>query len=156
MSKIDLSSLDKDNIKIPYPEGERIKTIKGNATSQYISVIPQPINDNTYAINVNDNCIFVYNDKYELKKCEVFNKTDDINFHPQYFEIKKIISANEKKIMGNQSSKRGEYPYTAFVHKTTQQCLTVDNEGLYIADCDANNIYQKWQVSPNEYICPEL
>ena len=30
------------------------------------------------------------------------------------------------------------------------------DEGLYLTDCDANNLYQKWEVSPNEYICPEL
>ena len=51
MSKINLSSLDKDNIKIPYPEGERVRTIKGKTTNQYISLIPQKVNDNTYLLD---------------------------------------------------------------------------------------------------------
>ena len=156
MSKINLSSLDKDNIKIPYPEGERVRTIKGETTNQYLSLIPQKINDNTYAINVNDKCVYGFTDKYELQPCDKLESLDKVNFHPQYFEIKKVFKENEKRVMGNKPDKKGSYPYTAFIHKSTQHCLTVDNEGLYLTDCDANNIYQKWEVSPNEYICPEL
>ena len=106
MSKINLSSLDKDNIKIPYPEGERVRTIKGKTTNQYISLIPQKINDNTYAINVNDKCVYGFTDKYELQPCDKLDSLDEVNFHPQYFEIKKVFKENEKRVMGNKPDKK--------------------------------------------------
>ena len=144
------TSLDKDTIKVPYPEGARVKTIKSKVNNQYVTVLPQSVNDNTYAVYVNDKCLHVYEDKYNLKQCANTNNY----LHPQYFEAKNIIQQNEKKNMGNKAAK-GIYPYTAFVHKGTQQCLTYDNEGLYVANCNGDNIYQKWQVSPNENICLE-
>jgi len=156
MSRLNLSSLDKDNLKIPYPEDERVKTIKGKATNQYITVIPQKLNNDTYAVSVNDQCVYGFTDKYELRPCDKLDNIEDVNFHPQYFEIKKVFRENERRIMGNKPDKKGEYPYTAFIHKSTQHCLTVDNKGLYLTDCDSNNLYQKWLVSPNENICPEL
>lgn len=156
MSNLNLLSLDKDNIKIPYPEDEKVKTIKSKLNQQFISVIPQKINNNTYAININDKCLYAYSDKYDLQPCAELNDNSLFNYHPQYFEIKKVIKETEKRVMGNKPDKKGEYPYTAFIHKSTQQCLSIDNDGIYLDKCDANNLNQKWLVSPDENICPEL
>lgn len=153
MSRLALNSLDKDNYtpQLPFPKNGHIKTIKNVATDQYLSVIPQNINDETYAINVNDMCLYAYDSQFELKPCVMSKNLID----PQYFEAKNIINdVTESRYMGsNNLGKKTPFPYTAFKHHTTQQCLTYDNDGLYVAECNPNNIYQRWAVSPDETIC---
>ena len=84
---VNLNSLDKD--QLPFPHGQPIKTIKNMATNQYLSVISQPIDEETYAIRANDHCLYVYdNNDYSLKPCAL---TEDF-VHPQYFQAKKIIN----------------------------------------------------------------
>ena len=111
----------------------------------------QSISKSTYAINVNDKCVYGYNDDYTLKPCA--NTQNYI--HPQYFDARNINNTSmEKKYMNSKTgSKINPEPYTAFIHKSTQKCLAMDNGGLYLADCDADNIYQRWQVSADENIC---
>ena len=140
-----------DNYGIQYPEGEYIKTIKSKFNNQIISVINQSVDKSTYAINVNDKCVYGYNDDYTLKPCS--NTQNYI--HPQYFDARNINNtAMEKKYMNSKTgSKINPEPYTAFIHKSTQKCLSMDNGGLYLSDCDSNNIYQRWQVSADENIC---
>lgn len=143
-----------DNYGIQYPEGDIIKTIKSKFNNQFISVINQSINKNTYAININDKCLYGYNDDYTLKPCA--NTQNYI--HPQYFDARNINNtAMEIKYMNSSnkrsSNKNNPEPYTAFIHKSTQKCLSMDNSGVYLTDCDANNIYQRWQVSADENIC---
>jgi hypothetical protein len=147
---VNLNSLDKD--QLPYPRGQPIKTIKNMATNQYLSVISQPIDEETFAIRANDHCLYVYdNNDYTLKPCAL---TEDF-VHPQYFQAKKIINdVAEARILGKKGiTKSVPTPYTVFQHKATQQCLTYDTEGLYAAKCEPDNIYQKWAVSPDETIC---
>lgn len=140
-----------------YPENERIQTIKNRATEQVISVMPNEVSDETYSILANDQCLWVYNDDYRLKPCAA-NLGKQI-LHPQYFEAKKIITAaNEQRYMGKkpalpQNQQSGSYPYTAFIHKTTQQCLTYNTDGLYISPCNPDDQYQKWDVSPDKNMC---
>ena len=136
-----------------FPENERIKTIKNKATSQVFSIIPNEITADTYSIYVNDQCLWAYNEEYYLKPCATnLGKTF---VHPQFFESKKIITdANERRYMGKKPvTNHGQYPYTAFIHKTTQNCLTYDNDGLYLSKCDPDNTYQKWDVSPDKNMC---
>ncbi len=136
--------------KMPWPKDSRIKTIKNTATGQYLSVIPQQINPETYAISVNDMCLYAYNDKYELKPCLLTGNLMD----PQYFNAKQIINkVTEAKIMGGNTKLRNVLPYTAFQHPLTQQCMTYDMDGLYMAPCNADNIYQRWSISPDENLC---
>lgn len=140
-----------------YPENKRIQTIKNRATDQVLSVIPNDITDETYSIVANDQCLWVYNDEYKLKPCAQ-NLGKQV-LHPQYFEAKKIITAaNEQRYMGKkpalpQNKHSGAYPYTAFIHKTTQQCLTYNNDGLFVSPCNPDNQYQKWDVSPDKNMC---
>jgi hypothetical protein len=136
--------------QIPWPKDARIKTIKNTATGQFLSVIPQEVNADTYGISVNDMCLYAYNDKYEVKPCMLTGNLID----PQYFNAKQIINqAMEAKIMGGNTKLRNVLPYTAFQSPTTQQCLTYNMDGLYMAPCNADNIYQRWSVSPNENLC---
>lgn len=136
--------------KIQWPKDSRIKTIKNLATSQYLSVIPQEINPETYAISVNDMCLYAYNDKYEVKPCLLKGNLMD----PQYFNAKQIINrVTEAKIMNGNTRLKNVLPYTAFQHPLTQQCLTYDQDGLYVAPCNSDNIYQRWAISPDDNIC---
>jgi hypothetical protein len=140
-----------------YPENKRIQTIKNRATDQVVSVMPNDVTDETYSILANDQCLWVYNDDYKLKPCAQ-NLGSQV-LHPQYFEAKKIITAaNEQRYMGKkptlpQNQSVGTYPYTAFIHKTTQQCLTYNNDGLFVSPCNPDNQYQKWDVSPDKNMC---
>lgn len=141
-----------DNYGIQYPEGESIKTIKSKFNNQVISVINQQAGRTTYAVSVNDKCVYGYNDDYTLKPC-----ANTTNYsHPQYFDARNINnSAMEKKYMNSKAVTTNitPEPYTAFIHKSTQKCLSMDNSGLYLSECDADNIYQRWQVSPDDNIC---
>lgn len=146
---MELNALDQD-LKLPFPENENVKTIKSKFNNQYLSVLPQQINDETYAIQANDQCLQVYQNNYFLGKCA--NTSNYL--HPQYFEIKKIMNnINAKNIMNSTQISDTGFPYTIFKHKNTNHCLSLDNEGLYIDKCDANNLSQKWEISPNENIC---
>ena len=140
-----------------YPENKRIQSIKNRTTDQVVSVMPNDITDETYSIIANDQCLWVYNDEYKLKPCAQ-NLGNQV-LHPQYFEAKKIITAaNEQRYMGKkpklpQNKQSGAYPYTAFIHKTTHQCLTYNNDGLFVSPCNPDNQYQKWDVSPDKNMC---
>lgn len=136
---------------VKYPEGTNIKSIKSKFNNQILSVNKQPLNNVTYAISINDKCLYGYGDDIELKSCA---NTENY-IHPQYFEARKINNvAQEKQYMNNKhSSILPPEAYTAFIHKSTQQCLTMDNEGAYLAPCNADNIYQRWQISADENIC---
>jgi hypothetical protein len=149
LNSLNIEYLAKDK----YPENKRIQSIKSRETNQVLSVLPNDVNDETYSILANDQCLWVYNDDYKLKPCAQ-NISNQV-LHPQYFEAKKIItSANEKRYMGKTPQlPNNKYPYTAFIHKTTQQCLTYNNDGLYVSPCDPDNQYQKWEVSPDKNMC---
>lgn len=140
-----------DNYGIEYPENTDIKSIKSKFNNQILTVEKQSVSNNTYSVNVNDKCLYGYNDDYTIKPCA--NTSNYI--HPQYFNAININNiAMEKKYMnGKHSSIEHPEPYTAFIHKSTQKCLSIDNTGLYLSECDADNIYQRWQVSPDENIC---
>jgi hypothetical protein len=142
-----------ENYGIKYPEGMDIKSIKSKFNNQLLSIKKQPINDITYAISINDKCLYGYDNDIELKNCANTNNY----IHPQYFEARKInnISQEKKYMNGQHTTARQPESYTAFIHKSTQQCLTVDNEGAYMAPCNADNIYQRWKISPDENICLE-
>jgi hypothetical protein len=139
-----------DNYGIVYPNGMEIKTIKSKFNNQILSVKPNKIDKTSYSININDKCLYGYTDDYSLKECS----TTDSYMHPQYFNAININNRSiEKKYMNGVNNDIQPEPYTVFVHKSTQQCLTIDNEGVYISNCDADNIQQKWKVSPDENIC---
>ena len=146
---MDLSSLDSE-IRIPFPNNEIIRSIKSNHNNQILSVKQQPINEDTYAIQVNDKCLQVYTGDYNLDKCFEINNV----FHPQYFEAKRIMNSGDaKSIMNSSQLNDTGYPYTIFKHKSTKQCLSLDDTGLYLDKCNSNTLKQKWSVSPNENLC---
>ena len=126
-----------------------IRTIKSNYNNQYLSTIP--IDPDTYQINLNNQCITVYNkDNVVLKKCQ-----ENININDgQKFTTERInypsISSNKLMLINNVT-----YPYNIFRSNLTNQCLTLNDDGdILLKDCYPDNIKQHWKISPNEFICP--
>jgi hypothetical protein len=145
-----LQGLDSD--VLPYPSDAPIRTIKNMGNNQILSVMKQPVDSSTYSIRANDQCMYVYDSNdYALKPCAI----SDEYINPQFFNEKRIMNeVTEARLLGKKSTSQTQvYPYTIFQHKSTQQCLTFDNEGMYISTCEPNNIYQRWAVSPDETIC---
>lgn len=166
-SVINTSSLDPDTSSYEfYPKGNPIQTIRSMHNSQVLSVEPQDSQRNTYAIKINDKCLNVYQDSYGLRDCQQLG--NDVQYHPQYFEAKRImneIDAQKYKGvgLGSDSSNSADYaangsygtsyPYTAFIHRNTRQCLTLDDDGAFMAQCDPANTRQHWQVSDQSHKC---
>lgn len=127
-----------------------IRSIKSNSNSQILSTLP--ISTNTYQIKINDKCLTVYDDnKYLLDKCSNSIKMSD----SQKFESKRIYDLQSAKYgFGKNVVKRMNYPYNVFMSKVTNQCLTIDNDGATVIDCNPNDSRQHFKISGQENVCP--
>lgn len=169
-NQINASSLDPDVSSFKfYPKGEPIQTIRSLHNGQVLTVQPQSGNRGLYGIRINDRCLDVYNDSYGLRSCQ--QPGEDVQYHPQFFEAKRIMNnVDAEKYRGvssdnnkNKNSNTVDYaasgsygtsfPYTAFVHRNTRQCLTLDDDGAFMAQCDPANTRQHWQVSNQIHKC---
>ena len=151
---MNLASLNIDYLaRERYPDSQRISTIKNKAEAQILSVLPNEISNETYSVVVNDKCVWVDETGYWLDNCA--KKLGKQVAHEQYFDAQKITNGlTERKVMGKQYSGAGNiYPYTAFIHKTTQGCLTYDKDGLSVIACNPDNNHQKWEISPDKNMC---
>lgn len=160
-NQINTGSLDPDVASYRfYPKGDSIQTIRSLHNSQVLTVEPQNGHQGTYAIRINDKCLNAYHDSYGLRDCK--QPGEDVQYHPQYFEAKRIMNeVDAQKYKGVDNTTGGtfvvdhaatgsygtSYPYTAFVHRNTRQCLSIDDDGAFMAQCDPNNTRQHWQVS---------
>lgn len=145
-----------------YPKGEPIQTIRSLHNGQVVVVNPQIGHQNTYSIRINDKCLNVYQESYGLRDCQQPGET--VQYHPQYFEAKRIMNeVDAQKNKGANLNNTTDYaatgtygtsfPYTTFIHKNTRQCLTLDDEGIYMAECNPANTRQHWQVSNQIHKC---
>lgn len=160
MSDINTGSLDPDASSYKfYPKHSPIQTIRSMHNNQVLSVSPQKTGTHTYAIKINDKCLNVYKDSYDMRHCA--QPDEDVHYHPQYFEAKRIMNViDAEKYKGPTTEDHGasgsygtSYPYTLFVHKNTRQCLNLDDEGAFMAQCDPDNTRQHWQVSDKIHSC---
>jgi hypothetical protein len=149
------SSYGLQPISKTFPVDQVIKTIKSNYNSQYLSLVA---NDPTkYGILVNDKCLTISgtcpDDGICTQKCEKgLFVTDSQKFYPS-----RIYSANDAaKIMKTTSDKistKNVYPFNVFRSNVNDKCLSVNDDGLTLADCNLNLLSQQWTISPNENIC---
>jgi len=147
----------KSGIKPPpsvFPVDKLIKTIKSNYNSQFLSTIPNNVNN--YEILVNDKCLTVKGlckGEFCTQDCQKKLYTSD----SQKFETKRIKSAYDAaKIMNVNVSKissNNVYPYNIFTSLVNNNCLSINNDGVTVEPCNLNNIQQQWQISPDENIC---
>jgi hypothetical protein len=137
-----------------FPINELIKTIKSNYNSQYLSLFSNDINK--YGVLVNDKCITVNGlckDEYCLQDCQNSLYTSD----SQKFYTNRIYSDDDvsriMKIPKNKVNTNNIYPFNIFRSTINDKCLTINNDGISIDNCNLNSLSQQWSISPNENIC---
>lgn len=137
-----------------FPIDKLIKTIKSNYNSQYLSLFANDINK--YGILVNDKCMTVNGlckDEFCLQNCQDSLYTTD----SQKFYTNRVYSADDvtriMKIPKNKVSSKNTYPFNIFRSNVNDKCLSINNDGLSIENCNLNSINQQWSISPNENIC---
>ena len=117
--------------------------------AQQITVIPS--NDGTYKLQVNGECITVYGDKdYSLKKC-------DTKTYAQAFKFYDITNPLDSQAITGQTVDpmydSSIYPYSLVSSSISNNCLTIDNDGISISPCVANKQGQQWNVSNIPNFC---
>lgn len=130
-------------------EPKIINSIKANSNNQILSTLPVNVDD--YQININGKCLTVHDDnKYFLDKCNSSVKMGN----SQIFTAKRIHDMYSAKLdTGKDVTTRSEYPYNTFRSKVTNNCLTLDNDGISVARCNPNDKRQQFKISGQESIC---
>jgi len=137
-----------------FPIDKLINTIKSNYNSQYLSLITNDINK--YGVLINDKCFTVNGlckDEFCTTKCQNSLYTSD----SQKFYTDRITSSDDiirlMKIPKDNINSKNVYPFNIFRSKVNDKCLSINNVGLGIEDCNLNSLQQQWSISPNENIC---
>ena len=150
--------IKKQNSLVPIPKtfpiDKLINTIKSKYNSQYLSLFSNDINK--YGVLINDKCFTVdglSKDGFSAKKCQKNLYISD----SQKFYTDRIKSSDDivriMKIPRDKISTNNIYPFNIFRSKVNDKCLSINNNGLGIEECNLNNIQQQWLISPNENIC---
>ena len=145
---------DMNVIPQSFPIDKLIKTIKSNYNSQYISLFANDINK--YGVLINDKCFTVNGlckDEYCTQTCQNNLYTSD----SQKFYTNRIQSSDDisrlMKIPKDKINSKNVYPFNIFRSAVSDKCLSVNDDGLYIENCNLNNINHQWSISPDENIC---
>ena len=144
-----------DIVPKAFPIDKLIRTIKSNYNSQYLSLFANDINK--YGVVVNDKCFTVNglckDDEFCLQKCQNNLYTTD----SQKFYTDRVYSSDDitrlMKIPKNKINSKNVYPFNIFRSKINDKCISINNDGLGIEDCNLNSINQQWSISPDENIC---
>jgi hypothetical protein len=139
-----------DQYKANFEEEPKIiKSIKANSNNQILSTLP--VNVDEYQININGDCLTVYDDnKYFLDKCNSSIGMSD----SQLFGSKRIHDMYEAKLdTGKDVTTRSTYPYNTFRSKVTNNCLSLDNNGVSVAKCNPNDKRQQFKISGQSSLC---
>lgn len=130
-------------------EPKIIKSIKANSNSQVLSTLPVSVDE--YQININGKCLTVHDDnKYFLDNCNSSVKMGD----SQLFSSKRIHDMHMAKLdTGKDVTTRAQYPYNTFRSKVTNNCLSLDNDGVSVARCNPNDKRQQFKISGQETVC---
>jgi len=138
-----------------YPINKLIKTIKSNYNSQYLSLIPDQ-NMNKYGILVNDKCLTV-NGLCKDEFCTLDCQNSRYSSDSQKFYTNRIYTPYDAaRIMGTSPDNittKNVYPFNIFRSASNDKCLAVNNDGVYLENCNMNNINHQWNISPDENIC---
>lgn len=130
-------------------EPKLIKSIKANSNNQILSTLP--VNVDEYQININGKCLTVHDDnKYFLDNCNSSVKMGD----SQLFTSKRIYDMHMAKLeTGKDVTTISEYPYNTFRSKVTNNCLSLDNDGVSVSRCNPNDRRQQFKISGQETVC---
>jgi len=129
-----------------------IRTIKSNNNGQLLTVEPYDLN--AYQVQINDKCLTIYDDnKYLLEKCNTKGNRSE----SQKFSTHRIRDVfNAYTVMGRKPNKIAEYPYNIFKSDLTNQCLTIDDEGVSVQNCLPDNHKQHFKISDEPLLCKEI
>jgi len=147
----ELDNLISENKKLD----EKIKSNSTNVNSTLVSMHNAdnlsitPIGDDSFQLNINNNCLTVVGDKqYDLKNCNVGD-------FGQKFQAREIAdSVFSKYITGYNVLSDHEYPYQIVQSKASPfHCLTGGDNQISLEECNGNNIKQQWQLEKRENPC---
>lgn len=150
--------LDKKNalLQIPktFPINNVIKTIKSNYNSQYLSTSTNDINK--YGVMVNDKCFTVNGlckDEFCLQECQKDLYLTD----SQKFYTNRIYSASDAAnimdVQPGQINSKNVYPFNIFRSSVNDKCLSINDDGIGVEQCNLNLLNHQWTISPDENIC---
>ena len=152
--RIEQNKINKINNQLDYPNGSSIKTIKSANNGTILSLNPVQDTD-TYQININGQCLSIYNKNIMIKPCQKgIIITDSQKFHTNRI----MTPLHAKTVMNSDIYNHNiVYPYNIFRDSMDGKCMTLNEDGdLILQKCNPNNILQQWKISPNENICPKI
>lgn len=126
-----------------------IKSLSSAYNAQQITAIP--MSDNSFKIQVNDNCISVYGDTdYSMKKCENSNYSQNFNYNL-------IQNADDAQaatgIPVNKQLQTTNYPFGLVSSGISNNCLNIDDDGISLLPCNSNTINQQWTLNNKPNYC---
>ena len=143
-----------ESIPNSFPIDRLINTIKSNYNSQYLSLFANDIYK--YGVLINDKCFTVNGlckDEFCIQKCQ-----NNLYASPsQKFYTDRITSDADitrlLKVPADKINSKNVYPFNIFRSTVNDKCLSINNDGIGIEDCNLNSIHQQWMISPDENIC---
>ena len=129
-----------------------VRTAKSNYNGSILTTTPYDLN--AYQVQINDKCLTVYDDnKYLLENCNTKgNRSDSQKFSTH--RIRDIYNA--KAVTGRNPTKIVEYPYNLFKSDLTDQCLTIDDDGVSVQTCLPDNDRQHFKISSEPLLCRDV
>lgn len=134
-----------------FPLGNQINAIQSIYNNQVISTIP--IDSDNYQIMINNQCLTVYGkDKVLLKDCNKGNTISD----SQKFSTQRIDNSLMANTYFGKKSYNSNilYPYNIFKSNLINQCLTINDDGIYLEPCSGDISKQHWKISSENNHCP--
>ena len=73
----------------------------------------------------------------------------------QYFNLKHINNKEDAFLKNNikASNKNIKYPYYQLESVINKNCVGIDDDGIFVSECDSNLLKHQWNVSKDEKIC---
>ena len=73
----------------------------------------------------------------------------------KYFENIRIDNPSEALRINKVEAVNKEitYPYHQMVSTISGNCLSINDEGIYVSPCNSNSLEQQWQMKKDEKLC---
>lgn len=126
---------------------EKHQGIKSMNNGADLSLIP--VKSNKYAVRMNNGCLSVSNNGYDINECNINNPS-------QHFSLKKIFNeftyANNVENQDFIENKNGiSYPFSLLKSDVNNNCLTNNNNNMRLMPCNMLES-QRWK-SLDEPVC---
>ena len=105
---------------------------------------------------VNDKCFTVNGlckDEFCLQECQKDLYLTD----SQKFYTNRIYSASDAAnimdVQPGQINSKNVYPFNIFRSSVNDKCLSINDDGIGVEQCNLNLLNHQWTISPDENIC---